>query len=114
MPMRASTRTPTPVIARASLRARRDIRRPPPTSGIQSRLTVDAEAGDGLSRLSLGYTETVRANADCGIVGAEPRREARGGLLAERGGFEPPVGLRPQRFSRPPRSTAPASLRGGS
>lgn len=32
--------------------------------------------------------------------------------LAERQGFEPWEGLHPQRFSRPPRSTAPASLRG--
>ena len=31
--------------------------------------------------------------------------------LAERGGFEPPEPIRVQRFSRPPRSTAPASLR---
>ena len=31
--------------------------------------------------------------------------------LAERQGFEPWVGLHPQRFSRPPRSTAPAPLR---
>ena len=31
--------------------------------------------------------------------------------LAEREGFEPSEALRPQRFSRPPRSTAPASLR---
>ena len=33
------------------------------------------------------------------------------GRLAERQGFEPWVGSPPQRFSRPPRSTAPASLR---
>jgi hypothetical protein len=32
--------------------------------------------------------------------------------VAEGEGFEPSVGLHPQRFSRPPRSTAPASLRG--
>jgi hypothetical protein len=31
--------------------------------------------------------------------------------LAERGGFEPPEPIRVQRFSRPPRSTTPASLR---
>ena len=31
--------------------------------------------------------------------------------LAERGGFEPPEPIRVQRFSSPPRSTAPASLR---
>ena len=31
--------------------------------------------------------------------------------MAERQGFEPWVGLHPQRFSRPPRSTAPAPLR---
>ena len=31
--------------------------------------------------------------------------------VAERQGFEPWVGLHPQRFSRPPRSTAPAPLR---
>ena len=31
--------------------------------------------------------------------------------MAERQGFEPWVGSPPQRFSRPPRSTAPASLR---
>jgi hypothetical protein len=31
--------------------------------------------------------------------------------LAERQGFEPWVDLRPQRFSRPPRSTTPAPLR---
>ena len=30
--------------------------------------------------------------------------------FAERGGFEPPVPARAQRFSRPPRSTTPASL----
>ena len=30
--------------------------------------------------------------------------------LAEREGFEPSVRLRAQRFSRPPRSTTPASL----
>ena len=33
-------------------------------------------------------------------------------LMAERQGFEPWVGLHPQRFSRPPRSTTPAPLRG--
>ena len=33
--------------------------------------------------------------------------------VAERQGFEPWVGLHPQRFSRPPRSTTPAPLRGG-
>ncbi len=33
--------------------------------------------------------------------------------MAERQGFEPWVGLHPQRFSRPPRSTTPAPLRGG-
>jgi hypothetical protein len=33
------------------------------------------------------------------------------GQVAEGEGFEPSVGLHPQRFSRPPRSTAPASLR---
>ena len=32
--------------------------------------------------------------------------------MAERGGFEPPERLRAQRFSRPPRSTTPAPLRG--
>jgi hypothetical protein len=32
--------------------------------------------------------------------------------VAERVGFEPTVRLRVQRFSRPPRSTAPASLLG--
>ena len=32
--------------------------------------------------------------------------------MAERGGFEPPEHLRTQRFSRPPHSTALASLRG--
>ncbi len=32
-------------------------------------------------------------------------------LMAERQGFEPWVGLPPQRFSRPPRSTTPAPLR---
>ena len=32
--------------------------------------------------------------------------------MAERQGFEPWVGLHPQRFSRPPRSTTPAPLRG--
>ena len=31
--------------------------------------------------------------------------------MAEREGFEPSVGLRPQRFSRPSRSTTPAPLR---
>ncbi len=31
--------------------------------------------------------------------------------VAEREGFEPSVGLPPQRFSRPSRSAAPASLR---
>jgi hypothetical protein len=30
--------------------------------------------------------------------------------FAEREGFEPPVPVRAQRFSRPPRSTTPASL----
>ncbi len=35
------------------------------------------------------------------------------GSVAERQGFEPWVGLHPQRFSRPPRSTTPAPLRGG-
>ena|GEM_PF-3919096 len=30
--------------------------------------------------------------------------------MAERGGFEPPVPVRAQRFSRPPRSTTPAPL----
>ena len=34
-------------------------------------------------------------------------------IMAERQGFEPWVGLHPQRFSRPPRSTTPAPLRGG-
>ena len=33
------------------------------------------------------------------------------GQVAERQGFEPWVGLHPQRFSRPPRSTTPAPLR---
>ncbi len=33
-------------------------------------------------------------------------------ILAEREGFEPPVAFRPQRFSRPPVSTAHAPLRG--
>ena len=33
--------------------------------------------------------------------------------MAERQGFEPWEGLHPQRFSRPPRSTTPAPLRGG-
>ncbi len=32
--------------------------------------------------------------------------------MAERQGFEPWVGLHPQRFSRPPRSTTPAPLLG--
>ena len=32
-------------------------------------------------------------------------------LVAERQGFEPWVGVHPQRFSRPPRSTTPAPLR---
>ena len=32
--------------------------------------------------------------------------------MAEREGFEPSVRLRAQRFSRPPRSTTPAPLRG--
>ena len=32
------------------------------------------------------------------------------GEMAEREGFEPSVGLRPQRFSRPSRSTTPAPL----
>ena len=32
-------------------------------------------------------------------------------IMAERQGFEPWVGLHPQRFSRPPRSTTPAPLR---
>ncbi len=36
------------------------------------------------------------------------------GEMAERQGFEPWVGLHPQRFSRPPRSTTPAPLREGS
>jgi hypothetical protein len=36
-----------------------------------------------------------------------------GAAMAERQGFEPWVDLRPQRFSRPPRSTTPAPLRGG-
>ena len=31
-------------------------------------------------------------------------------MMAEREGFEPSVGLRPQRFSRPSRSTTPAPL----
>ncbi len=35
------------------------------------------------------------------------------GVMAERQGFEPWVGLHPQRFSRPPRSTTPAPLRAG-
>ena len=35
------------------------------------------------------------------------------GVMAERQGFEPWVGLHPQRFSRPPRSTTPAPLRSG-
>ena len=35
-------------------------------------------------------------------------------IIAERGGFEPPDPLRDQRFSRPPHSTALASLRSGS
>ena len=34
-------------------------------------------------------------------------------MMAERQGFEPWVGLHPQRFSRPPRSTTPAPLRVG-
>ena len=34
-------------------------------------------------------------------------------MMAEREGFEPSVDLRPQRFSRPPRSTTPAPLHGG-
>src|SRR5208282_6323413 len=34
------------------------------------------------------------------------------GGLAEREGFEPSVPIRVQRFSRPPRSTAPAPLHG--
>ncbi len=33
-------------------------------------------------------------------------------IMAERQGFEPWVGLHPQRFSRPPRSTTPAPLLG--
>ena len=33
-------------------------------------------------------------------------------VMAERQGFEPWVGLHPQRFSRPPRSTTPAPIRG--
>ena len=39
------------------------------------------------------------------------RLRASGSKLAEREGFEPSVELPPQRFSRPPRSTAPAPLR---
>ena len=34
--------------------------------------------------------------------------------MADRQGFEPWVGLHPQRFSRPPRSTTPAPLLSGS
>ena len=37
-----------------------------------------------------------------------------GGGVAERQGFEPWVGLHPQRFSKPSRSTTPAPLRAGS
>ena len=40
-----------------------------------------------------------------------PRR-TDGGTFTERGGFEPPEPLRVQRFSRPPDSTALASLQG--
>jgi hypothetical protein len=42
----------------------------------------------------------------------EPESEFATGVLAEGVGFEPTVRSRVQRFSRPPRSTAPASLRG--
>ena len=38
------------------------------------------------------------------------RGSCRDRIMAEREGFEPSVGSRPQRFSRPPRSTTPAPL----
>src|SRR3954470_5728860 len=41
-----------------------------------------------------------------------PRSAAGSGEVAEREGFEPSERLRAQRFSRPPRSTTPAPLRG--
>ena len=44
-------------------------------------------------------------------VGLEKNRPLRRNQVAERQGFEPWVGVNPQRFSRPPRSTTPAPLR---
>ena len=44
-------------------------------------------------------------------VGREENRPLRRDNVAERQGFEPWVGVNPQRFSRPPRSTTPAPLR---
>ena len=47
------------------------------------------------------------------FVGCGLRWKLKKGIVAERQGFEPWEGLHPQRFSRPPRSTTPAPLRGG-
>ncbi len=50
-----------------------------------------------------------------GRSGTSPPRPTRPSgspeIMAEREGFEPPVPLRAQRFSKPPRSATPASLR---
>ena len=54
------------------------------------------------------------ARGDPRSAGRHPTRHTAASRreMAEREGFEPPVPVRVQRFSRPPRSTAPASLRG--
>ena len=58
--------------------------------------------------LAKGAPATVRLSGlllfDQDCVGRQNRK------MAEREGFEPSVGSRPQRFSRPPRSTTPAPL----
>ena len=58
-----------------------------------------------------GFVERIKSDgkAGCGLGMKHPIGRA---FVAERQGFEPWVGLHPQRFSRPPRSTTPAPLRG--